>query len=99
MKKSRWIKKVAAAALGFGLAAGAAGCAGLGMTSHELELLESSAADARFMDRSWADRSEAERREFAHANAANWGYFNDLAHGRQPASDASTVTTAEGSGK
>jgi len=66
-----------------GLACG--GCAGLWMSSGEVELLEASTADARFMDRTWAERSETERREFVRENAVRWGYFNDLSHGRQPA--------------
>jgi hypothetical protein len=66
------------------------GCVGLGLSNEELELLDASTADARFMDRTWSDRSEAERREFAGQNAQRWQYFDDLAHGRSPG-------TAEGS--
>jgi len=72
------------AALAAGLLGPCAGCAGLGFRAGELELLESSAADARFMDRTWTVRSEAERREFVGENALRWQYFNDLVHGRRP---------------
>ena len=75
-----------------GLLGPCTGCAGLGFRAGEMELLESSAADARFMDRTWAERSETERREFVGENALRWRYFNDLVHGRQP------VCTAESTG-
>lgn len=67
------------------------GCAGIGFSAGEVELLESSAADARFMARTWAERADAERLEFARANAERWTLFNDLVHGRRPAE-----RTAEG---
>ena len=60
----------------------AGGCAGLSMTSEELRLLESATADARFVDRSWDDLGEAERREFVRENALRWQAFDALAHGR-----------------
>lgn len=62
-----------------------AGCAGVGLSSGELGLLDSATADARFMARSWSVRSEAERAEFVHENALRWQYFGDLARGRRPA--------------
>jgi hypothetical protein len=68
------------------------GCARWAFSSAELELLEASAADARFMDRTWAERSDAERRQFVYENAEQWTYFSDLAHGRQPASISSAAT-------
>jgi hypothetical protein len=61
-----------------------AGCAGVGLSDGELDLLDASTADARFMDRTWPARSEAERLEFVHENALRWQYFGDLAHGRRP---------------
>lgn len=60
------------------------GCAGLAFSGDEMELLEASAADARFMDRTWDQRSDAERREFARENALRWTCFNHLVHGRKP---------------
>ncbi len=75
-------RALAAAALALALAC--TGCAGLGMTSREVELLEAATADARFVDRAWAGLEPEERRDFVRANALRWGYFNDLAHGRQP---------------
>ena len=61
-----------------------AGCAGVGLSGGELDLLDAATADARFMDRTWSARSEAERAEFVHENALRWQYFGDLAHGRRP---------------
>ncbi|NIA20943.1 MAG: hypothetical protein GWP05_02995 [Anaerolineaceae bacterium] len=80
----KWLggwRALAAAAL----ALACTGCAGLGMTSREVELLEAATADARFVDRAWAGLEPEERRDFVRANALRWGYFNDLAHGHQPA--------------
>lgn len=76
-------RKLAAAVLTLALAC--TGCARLGMSAREVALLEAATADARFVDRAWAGLSHEERREFVRANALRWGYFNDLAHGRQPA--------------
>ena len=76
-------RRLAAAVLTLALAC--TGCARLGMSAGEVELLEAATAEARFVDRAWAGLSPEERREFVRANALRWGYFNDLAHGRQPA--------------
>jgi len=62
-----------------------AGCAGVGLSSEELTLLDAATADARFVSRTWSARSEVERREFVRHNALRWQYFGDLAHGRRPA--------------
>jgi hypothetical protein len=78
----RW---VAALAAGWALTAACAGCAGLGMTGEQVELLDAAAADARFVDRSWAALTESERREFVGENAWRWEYFSAMAHGRRPA--------------
>lgn len=70
------------------------GCAGWGFSGGEVELLESAAADARFMARTWAERSEAERAEFVREDAHRWTIFNDLVHGRRPAQEVAPQPAA-----
>lgn len=79
------------------LAAGLGGCIGLGMSGEEVELLEASTADARFVERMWTELSPGERRDFARQNALRWGYFNDLAHGRPAAVPPSSAGAEEDS--
>lgn len=81
----RRTRAAAATVILIGLLLACTGCAGLGLSSGEQDLLDRSTAEARFMDRSWAARSPAEQADFVHQNALRWQYFADLAHGRQPA--------------
>jgi len=76
---------LAALAAAVALAVACGGCAGLGMTGEQVELLDAATADARFVDRSWAALTESERREFVGENALRWEHFSAMAHGRRPA--------------
>lgn len=60
------------------------GCVGTGLTGTEVELIDASAADARFVDRNWSQLDEAERRTFIGENALRWSYFSNLVHGTPP---------------
>jgi len=86
-RRGRPIRRVLLPAIALLGACLLAGCAGVGLSGREVELLEASTADARFMSRTWSYRSAAERRGFARENARRWTYFNDLVHGRRPAPD------------
>ncbi|MBN2583392.1 MAG: hypothetical protein JXL80_10005 [Planctomycetes bacterium] len=68
------------------------GCAGLCLSDDEMQLLEASTADARFVGRVWAGLSADEQKEFVDQNALRWEYFNDLAHGRCPTASSGTVS-------
>jgi len=81
------VRRVAMAAAAAVLAAALAGCAGLGLSAEEAQLLDAASADAAFVDARWEALAEAERREFVRENALRWRWFGDLAHGRRPAAE------------
>lgn len=72
------------------------GCVGTGLTGGEVELIDASAADARFVDRNWSQFDEAERRAFIGENALRWSYFSNLVHGTPPAPPAAATTERSG---
>lgn len=72
------------------------GCAGAGLTGAEVELIDGSAADARFVARHWGSLSADEQGEFVRENALRWGYFSDLVHGRRPGAPAPATGQQEG---